>query len=143
MAFDPFDPPRWLRWVAVALAAGAIFHASVLASPTADGPAFGPLGVLGLDKWLHAVAYAGLASAFAVALVPDFEVSVAAGLAVLFAVGYGVGIEFVQLSAPERAFSVTDMAANGTGALVGTAAWRLAAAFTERLRSTSRSKLRT
>lgn len=130
-------PPTWLRWLAVAVAAGGIFVASVLDPPSSGVPSVGPFGLLGMDKWLHAFAYAGLAGALATALAPGHRPAVTASrgpavtaaLAGLLAVGYGVGIEFVQAPLPERSFSVLDMAANATGAVVAVLGWRLLVEF--------------
>lgn len=133
MASDGFALPRWLRWAAVVLVAAGIFYGSVLAPPVAGAPERGPFGVFGLDKWFHAVGYAALAGAFAVALASDFEAALAAALAVLFAAGYGVSIEFAQASIPARTFSVADMAANAVGAFVGTAVWRAGIEFAGQL----------
>ena len=120
-----FRPPRWLRWLAVAFVAGGIFYASILDSPGAGLTPLGPLGVFGMDKWLHAVAYGGLAVTLASALAPRRSPAVAAGLAALLAVGYGVGMEFVQAPLAERYFSVADMAADAVGAGLAVLAWRL------------------
>ncbi|WP_202932649.1 VanZ family protein [Halorussus salinus] len=138
-------PPTWLRWLAVAVAAGGIFFASVLDPPSSGVPPVGPLGLLGFDKWLHALAYAGLAGALATALAPSHgpaasrSPAVTAALAGLLAVGYGVGIEFVQAPLPERSFSVLDMAANATGAVVAVLGWRLLVGFVAGSRSPSES----
>jgi len=118
-------PPTWLRWAAVAVVAGGIFVASVLDPPSSGVPALGPFGAFGLDKWLHALAYAGLAGTLASALAPGRSPALTAALAGLLAVGYGVGIEFVQAPLAERSFSVADMAANGLGAVLAVLGWRL------------------
>ena len=73
----------------------------------------GPLGVFGLDKWLHAVAYATLAGA----------VTFADGrgrVGVLSAVAYGVLVELLQVGVPYRSGSLPDAVANLLGAVVGT-----------------------
>jgi VanZ family protein len=118
---DQFRPPRWLRWLAVAVVAGGIFYASLLAAPTSGLAPLGPLGLIGVDKWLHALAYVGLAGTLAVALVPGRRTRRVAVLALVFTVGYGVAIEFAQAPLPERAFSVADMVANAIGAMLGAA----------------------
>ena len=104
MTSDRFRPPRRLRWFAVAFVAGGILYASLLDSPSSGLGAFGPLGVFGRDKWLHALAYAALAG--------------------LLAAGYGVGIEFAQAPLAERHFSFADVAANATGAALAVLGWR-------------------
>jgi len=125
---DRFRPPAWLRWLAVAAVAGVLFYGSVLDSPGPGLPSLGPFGLFGLDKWLHALGYAALAGAVAVALAAHDRfrtqfVRIVA-LAILLTVGYGVGIEFVQATIPERSFSVGDIAADIVGAGVGVAGWR-------------------
>ncbi|WP_135829221.1 VanZ family protein [Halorussus halobius] len=129
VALDRFRPPTWLRWLAVVAVAGVLFYGSVLDSPGSGLSPVGPFGLFGLDKWLHALGYAALAGALAGALATrgrlrGRRVRVVA-LAILLAVGYGVGIEFVQATIPERAFSLGDMAADLAGAGVGAAAWRV------------------
>ncbi|WP_128476488.1 VanZ family protein [Halorussus pelagicus] len=118
-------PPTWLRWVAVAVVAGGIFFASVLDSPSSGLAALGPFETFGMDKWLHALAYAGLAGTLASALAPGRSPAVTAALAGLLAVGYGVGIEFVQAPLAERSFSVADMVADAVGAGVAVLGWRV------------------
>ncbi|WP_115864039.1 VanZ family protein [Halorussus litoreus] len=124
MNFDAVRPPRWLRWAAVAFVAGGIFYASVLASPSSGLPSMGPLGVLRIDKWLHATAYAGLAVTLANAFAPRARTARVVIFAVLLSVGYGVGVEFAQAPLAERSFSLADMAANAVGAGLGVVAWR-------------------
>jgi len=125
-------PPVWLRWLAVAVVAGGIFYVSLLVAPTSGLAPLGPLGLVGMDKWLHALAYVGLAGTLAVALAPDREAGRVALLALALAVGYGVGIEFAQAPLAERAFSVADMAANATGASLGVAGWRVGERLVQR-----------
>lgn len=115
--------PRWTRWVGVAAVCGVVFYASVLASPTAGGPTLGPLGVFGLDKWLHALAYAGLGATAAYALAADKNLTRAVCFAFVFALAYGVAIEFVQAPVPARHFSVADMLADAFGAALGVVAF--------------------
>ncbi|UPV75143.1 VanZ family protein [Halorussus limi] len=141
MELDALRPPRWLRWLAVAVVAGGIFYASVLDSPSSGLPSLGPLGVFGIDKWLHAFAYAALAGALAAALAPGRTPAVVAALAALLSVGYGVGIEFVQAPLAQRHFSVADMVADGAGAFVAVLAWRLCVGFVGR-RSSERAEER-
>jgi VanZ family protein len=125
MTFDRFRPPHWLRWFAVAFVAGGILYASLLDSPSSGLEAFGPLGVFGRDKWLHALAYAALAGTLASALAPGRSPAAVAALAGLLAACYGVGIEFAQAPLAERHFSVADMAANATGAALAVPGWRV------------------
>ncbi|MFC7082405.1 VanZ family protein [Halorussus caseinilyticus] len=140
MKLDAVRPPTWLRWVAVAVVAGGILFASVLDPPSSAPPTSGTgPGGIGMDKWLHALAYAGLAGTLAVALASDRGRSPAvardherapdhartAALAALLAVCYGVGLEFVQAPLAGRYFSVADMVADAVGAAVAVVGWRL------------------
>ncbi|WP_254536060.1 VanZ family protein [Halomarina litorea] len=132
----PLTPPL-VRYGLVGLVAGGILLASVVDPPSTGPTPLGPLGLLPLDKWLHALGYGGLTGALAYAMVPRTvpgdgrpERTVLAGLAVAVAVaaGYGFGIELVQGMLPARSFDVADAAANGTGALLAAGGWRLVAA---------------
>jgi hypothetical protein len=127
---------RSTRYGLVAIVACAILVGSVIDPPSA-GPtpaAAGPLGFVGLDKWLHALAYAGFAGTLTYALAPWTipadgptrpSSTVAAGLAavVVLAAGYGFGVELVQGTLPVRSFDLADAAANAVGALLATAGW--------------------
>lgn len=119
MSNDGRGVPRRFRWVGVALVAAAIFYGSVVSAPGAGMPSLGPFGVVGLDKWLHALGYSGLAGSVVYALATDRNPTTAAVLAVALAVTYGVGIEFVQAAIPARHFSLADMAADAVGAGLG------------------------
>ena len=141
MDIDRLRPPRWLRWVGVALVAGVIFYSSVLDSPDSGLPALGPLGLFGIDKWLHALAYAALAAALASALAADRPLASAAVLAAALAVAYGVGIEFLQAPLPERHFSVADMVADGVGAAIAVLCWRATIGVARRLGLAPSSKM--
>ncbi|WP_435176173.1 VanZ family protein [Halorussus sp. AFM4] len=131
-------PPRWLRWATVVAVAGGILYASLLDSPSSGLPALGPLGLFGTDKWLHALAYAALAASLASVLAPGGRPAVVAGVAALLAVGYGVGIEFVQAPLAARHFSVADMVADAVGAGAAVVAWRVLAGLTGGGRTGSR-----
>jgi len=111
---------RWRPAVAVAV---ALFVAAVV--PAAPGGGGGPVGV---DKLFHAVGYATLAGALAVALERRPR-SVAAVGAIVGAVACGIGIELVQAGVPYRAFSPVDVAANGIGAVTGVFARAVASRF--------------
>jgi VanZ family protein len=87
-------------------------------------PAMAPPGSHGLDKVAHIVAFFGLA-AIPAAVLPR---RVALGLALLFLLAVGAGIEFAQTSIPGRQGSGADMLANAAGILVGALVGRLVAA---------------
>jgi VanZ family protein len=134
---DRYRSPRWLRWAAVAVVAGGILYASLLDPPTSGLAPLGPLGLLGMDKWLHALAYAALAGTVALALAPRAGTARVVVLAVIVSVAYGVGIEFAQAPLPERSFSVADMAADAVGVGVGVVGWRVGVGLVGRLRPAS------
>ncbi|WP_299262508.1 VanZ family protein [Halorientalis sp.] len=111
-----------LRTVPAICDAAAVLVASV-ADPPAGGLApTGPLGLVGVDKWLHAVGYAVLAALLAYALwaTTARQIATAVGITVT----YGAGIEVVQAFHPLRAFGAGDLFANAVGAaVVGLTLW--------------------
>ena len=113
-----------VRWSLVAVVAGTILAASVV-RPTGAPAGPGPFGVFGMDKYLHFLAYAGLATALVYALVGTNTDRVAVVVFVA-AVGFGLFVELLQLPLGYRTFSLADAAANAVGATVVTAGWRLA-----------------
>ncbi|WP_202614485.1 VanZ family protein [Halostella litorea] len=114
-------PPRRYR-VAAALAVAAVLTVGSLVPTGGSLSISGPLGLLGADKWLHGIAYAGLAGTTAFALVEDVRVDVRlAARTGAGAVAYGVGMELLQAALPYRTFSLADAAANCVGAAVGVA----------------------
>jgi VanZ family protein len=115
--------PRWLRLAGAGGVALGILLASVVDPPSTGAP---PV-VLGIpqDKWLHALAYAGLASALVyAALAPDGRPTRRMlATALVLAVGYGASIEVVQAFLPARSFDLLDALANALGAVAGVAPW--------------------
>ncbi|RXK47488.1 VanZ family protein [Halorientalis pallida] len=98
-----------------------VYAAVVLVASVADPPAggltpAGPLGLVGVDKWLHAVGYATLTLLVAYALSGATKRWPAVAVAV--AAIYGAGIEVVQSVLPFRSFDVLDVLANTLGALL-------------------------
>ena len=100
--------------VAPAVVYGAFLFAVSVADPPAGGLApTGPLGLVGVDKWLHLFGYAALTLLIASALwPPTTRRRVLAGT---LAVGYGAVIEVVQAFVPVRSFSAADLGANAVG----------------------------
>lgn len=92
--------------------------------PRGSAAGIGPLGIVGVDKWLHAVAFAAVAAALTIAL-DDGRRSVVtiAALVVVASTAYGLGIEFLQVPAPGRHFDLADLAADALGAAAVTLAW--------------------
>jgi len=119
----PLVPSR-LRWAAVAVAAAGIVVASV--SPSTGQAVRGPLGVVGADKYLHALGFAGFALVLAYALA-RWDPTAAAVAVLVGTVAFGLVIELLQLPLAHRSFDWLDLAADAVGATVVAVGWRLAA----------------
>ena len=117
----PLYPRRTRVGLALAVAA-AILVASVAPPPPGTGQPAGPLGLVGADKWVHALAYATLAGTVAYAARARSRRALAA--AVLAAAAFGLLVEGLQLGLPARSFEVADAAVNAGGALLAAAGWR-------------------
>ena len=121
----PLVPAR-LRWALVGAAALTVLCFSVVPLPGTGPLATGPLGLLPLSLWAHALGYAGLAVLLAYALHtsprPDWQVLLVVFLA---ATGYGIGMELVQLTVPGRTFDVADVLVNAAAAALAVVGWRL------------------
>ena len=123
---SPRRVPATARWLAVALVAGAILVASVLPSSTGVAPPAGPgpANLVGADKWIHGLAYAGLATALLYALATSdrpFPHTVALTLGLV--ASFGLGVELVQAPLPTRHFDLLDAVANAAGASIAATAW--------------------
>lgn len=106
---------------AVAVAATILVLSAV---PTSGGVAStGPFDLVGLDKWLHAGAYAALAATVTYAIGARSRREVA--VAVAIAVGVGLLAETMQLGISYRSFDLVDAVANALGAVLGAVTWRL------------------
>lgn len=104
------------RAVPAIVYASIVFAASVVNPPSGGQPTAGPFGLVGADKWVHAIAYAVLTVLLAYALwASTFRLLVV--VAVVASV-YGVGIELVQSTLPFRTFDRLDAVANTLGVLV-------------------------
>lgn len=106
-----------IRWLAAGFVAGVILVVMVIPQSSVSTPAV-HTPVVGLDKWLHLIAYATLAFVLGSALQgrPGLR-------AWIGATAYGVALELLQLAIPYRAFSLGDVAANVIGAAVGVCLW--------------------
>lgn len=124
--------PRRGRYALLAAYAAYLLWASVSEPPTGGLPPVGPLGLVGVDKWLHALSYGTLSLLGGYAL--RRRTVRALALVALAAFAYGAGIEVVQAALPLRAFEVADAAANGVGALVGAGGWLAATGLLRRRR---------
>jgi VanZ family protein len=115
------------RWRAVAgLVAVAIVVASLLPPELLVGPGpptdpRGPFGLVGADKWLHAIGYAVLAGTLVPGVADDPDRPAVGGylLAVGLATALGLGVELLQWPHPGRTASLADGAANLVGAATG------------------------
>ena len=111
--------PSWVRFGLVGAWGLFVLYASVSDPSGAPLARTGPFGVVGLDKWLHALAYGVLAVLLAYALVPRWRGTWRGLLATLvLAAAYGIAIETLQYGLPHRSFDPSDLAANVFGALV-------------------------
>jgi len=107
----------------VAVAAAGIAVASV--SPSTGQVVRGPLGVVGADKYLHAIGFGGFALVLAYALA-RWDPTVAAVAVLVGTVAFGLAIELLQLPLAHRSFDWLDLVADAVGATVVTVGWRLA-----------------
>jgi len=114
------DAALTARWVAVA-ACATVVVASVVRPPAALGA---DVAGVGLDKWAHVAGTAVLAVAVAAARRAEGRDLLVVAAAV---VALGAAIEGVQAPLAHRTASLADAAANGVGAVLGVAGWRLAA----------------
>ncbi|MFC6733628.1 MULTISPECIES: VanZ family protein [unclassified Haladaptatus] len=110
------------RYAIPLLVATVIFATSVVTPPSGALSPLGPFGLVGQDKWLHCLAYAGQAGVLAAVLDRHRHGRLAA---FVLTVGYGIFIELVQYPLPARAFDLSDIAANSLGAALGVLAWVL------------------
>lgn len=116
----------WLRWLAVGFVAGVLFVLMIIPPVNTLTPAWqSPL--LSLDTWLHL----GDFTLFGLVLAnsrPTKSIALTWGLAS----AYGIGLEFLQLAIPYRAFSLVDIGADLAGAAFGVGLWiLLSGALTE------------
>lgn len=115
-------PPA--RDASVALSVGAaILVGSLL--PFAGGVPGSPRLGVGADKWIHAAEFAVLTVAVARAVAHGRTRGRALRLTVAAALGFGLGIELLQVPLPWRSGSAADLAADAVG-VAATLAVRLA-----------------
>lgn len=111
-------PSRRVRWALVAVVAVVLLASSLLVAPPARPPA-GERPPVPVDKALHVVGYAVLASALAYATAdadrPRWQ---RAAFVATATVAYGSAIELLQLLVPYRHASVADLVADAVGAAV-------------------------
>ena len=113
--------PTRVRYALAALAAGVVLVASVV--ETGGGAdTLGPFGLVGADKWSHALAYAALTAALAYASIEGGRGRLV--LPVLAAIAFGIAIELLQWPIPYRTASVADALADAVGAGLLALGWR-------------------
>ena len=115
------DAASTARWVAI-VACAAVVIGSVVGPPAALGA---DVAGVGLDKWAHVAGTAVLAVAVAATRRAEGRDLLVVAAAV---VALGAAIEGVQAPLAHRTASLADAAANGVGAVLGVAGWRLATA---------------
>ncbi len=101
---------------AVAVALASILHAP---DPIAND---GPLGLMGIDKWIHVGSYALLTYLLAFACLA--ERAWAFVVIALASVAFGGGVELVQSTIPWRTMEFADVVANSAGTVVAVGAWK-------------------
>ncbi|EMA49740.1 VanZ family protein [Halococcus morrhuae DSM 1307] len=111
---------RRVRYALVVLVTGIVLVASVV--ETSGTPTVGPFGLVGMDKWTHALAYAGVTATLAYASIENGHARLA--LAVGLAIAFGIGIETVQEPIAYRTASVADVLADAIGACLLALGWR-------------------
>ncbi len=112
---------RSVRYGLVAVVAAVIFVLSVVETG-ATTTQMGPFGLVGLDKWSHALAYAALSAALAYASVGSHSRGRLA-LVVTLGVAFGIGVELVQWPIPYRTASAADALADAVGACLLALCW--------------------
>lgn len=101
--------------VATTVALVSLVHAPDVIART------GPLGLVGVDKWIHAGSYALVAFLVGYAVrAPDkwTMLAVATGAVIL-----GAGVESIQGTIPWRTQETADVFANAAGAVLGGLVW--------------------
>lgn len=83
----------------------------------------GPLGLVGLDHWLHVLGYFLLEVVVLAVLSSEPELGVPIALTPVLVVGYGVVLEVVQAGIAYRQASGGDVVADAAGALLALGCW--------------------
>ncbi|MFW5903804.1 MAG: VanZ family protein [Halolamina sp.] len=136
---DSFVAPPRVRFGLVAAWALVLLYASVSDPSGTSLARSGPLGLVGLDKWLHAGGYATFAVLLAYALLPRYR-DTRRGLiaALLLTGGYGLAMELLQAPLAYRSFDPLDATANVLGALAVVLAVALGSRVLDRRRGDTR-----
>lgn len=104
----------------------AVVVASMMHAPADPFARQGPLGLFGIDKWVHVGSYALFAALLAYAYFAQTALALLtiAATTILF----GIGVELVQSTIPWRTMEFADVVANSIGAVIGLVVWRAALA---------------
>ncbi|SIR29930.1 VanZ like family protein [Haladaptatus litoreus] len=128
------DKPTMRNWAAVLAFAVGICYFSVFSTPDAGVSSFGPLGVVGMDKWYHGIGYGVFSVLLAVALSSGTKEADKATSAIAIALvaiagatGFGLLMEIAQTFVPVRHGGIGDATANAFGATIGVGLWWLVA----------------
>jgi VanZ family protein len=113
--------PRVIRVLPVVAWAAYVLVASVVDPGGTGLPATGPLGLVGVDKWLHAGSYATVA--FLLALGVSARTRRQLAVVCVATIAFGAGVELLQAPLAARSADVLDAAANAVGAILGVGVW--------------------
>lgn len=117
---------RPVRYGVVVVVAAYILVASAV-EPGTTSASLGPFGLVGMDKWFHAVAYAILTATLAYAAASGNPKNLA--VVACLAVAFGIGVELVQWPIPYRTASAADVLADAVGACLLALCWWLSRRF--------------
>ena len=99
----------------------AVFVASMVHAPADPIGNIGPLGLFGVDKWVHVGSYALIAFLGCyVALTRSVRLLLVIALA---ATAFGAGLELLQGPIPWRTMEFADVLANALGAFLAVGLW--------------------
>lgn len=112
---------RGVRAVPVIAWAAYVLVASLIDPGGTGLPSTGPLGLIGVDKWLHLGSYATFAWLLALAVSAGTPRQLAA--VCLATIAFGAGVELLQAPSPARSADLFDAIANAVGAVIGVGAW--------------------
>ncbi|WP_266078504.1 VanZ family protein [Haladaptatus caseinilyticus] len=114
-------------WLLALILAVGICYFSVFSTPDAGVSSLGPLGLVGMDKWYHAVGYGALGALLAIAMSNDDRMATSvvfiALMAIAGATGYGILMEIAQAFVPVRHTGIGDVIADAVGASLAVGIW--------------------
>lgn len=120
---DALAVPTPARFSLVSVFAIAVVIASVMKAPAAPFAKLGPLGLFGIDKWVHVWSYALFTFLLAYAyLASRVRVLVVIATASIL---FGTGVELIQSTVPWRTMEFADVLANTAGMGIALVVWRV------------------